>query len=174
MNRKTISLIIILLLLAAVAWLALTPGAEPLADLPVVESQEPGADSGDAIDEPAPEDLDAATVVQGERYTSPELVAEYLHTFGQLPPNYITKDDAGDLGWVSSEGNLWDVTDEMSIGGDRFGNREGILPEADGRKYYECDVNYSGGYRGPERLVYSSDGLIFYTDDHYETFTQLY
>lgn len=62
----------------------------------------------------------------------------------------------------------------MSIGGDRFGNYEGALPEAEGRTWKECDVNYQGGYRGSERLLYSSDGLIFYTADHYQTFTQLY
>jgi guanyl-specific ribonuclease Sa len=62
----------------------------------------------------------------------------------------------------------------MVIGGDRFGNREGLLPESDGRKYFECDVAYEGGYRGAERLVYSNDGLIYYTPDHYESFTLLY
>lgn len=66
------------------------------------------------------------------------------------------------------------MTDQMSIGGDRFGNYEGALPEAEGRTWKECDVNYQGGYRGSERLLYSSDGLIFYTADHYQTFTQLY
>lgn len=104
-------------------------------------------------------------------YTSPEDVAAYLRKFNKLPNNYITKSEATALGWVSSEGNLWEVTDKMSIGGDRFGNREGKLPNAEGRQWYECDVNYSGGYRGPERLVYSNDGLIYYTNDHYETFT---
>ncbi|MGN1069057.1 MAG: ribonuclease domain-containing protein [Candidatus Fimadaptatus sp.] len=62
----------------------------------------------------------------------------------------------------------------MSIGGDRFGNREGLLPDARGRQYYECDVNYDGGYRGGERIVFSSDGLIYYTCDHYNTFALLY
>lgn len=62
----------------------------------------------------------------------------------------------------------------MSIGGDRFGNREGLLPDAEGRKWYECDINFSGGFRGAERIVYSNDGLIYYTSDHYESFTQLY
>jgi len=62
----------------------------------------------------------------------------------------------------------------MSIGGSRFGNYEGLLPEADGRIWYECDVNYNGGYRGAERILYSNDGLIYYTDDHYKTFTKLY
>lgn len=107
-------------------------------------------------------------------YTSPEDVALYLHTYERLPNNYITKEDAMDLGWDAQEGNLWEVTDRMSIGGNRFGNREKLLPEADGRQYYEADVNYEGGYRGAERLVYSNDGLIFYTEDHYESFEQLY
>lgn len=94
--------------------------------------------------------------------------------FGSLPPNYITKNEAQAAGWNSDRGNLWQVTDRKSIGGDRFGNREGILPRASGRKYYECDINYSGGYRGPERIVYSNDGLIFYSGDHYRNFERLY
>lgn len=107
-------------------------------------------------------------------YSTPDLVAAYIHTFHKLPSNYITKNEASKLGWVSSEGNLWDVTDEMSIGGDKFGNYEGLLPKKNGRQWYECDVNYYGGYRGSERILYSNDGLIYYTDDHYESFTQLY
>ncbi len=108
------------------------------------------------------------------RYTDPNDVAEYIHNFNKLPSNFITKNEAVKLGWESDKGNLWDVTEEMSIGGDYFGNREGILPKKDGRKWTECDVNYNGGYRGAERIVYSNDGLIYYTDDHYETFKQLY
>lgn len=107
-------------------------------------------------------------------YTSMEDVGLYIHTYGKLPNNYIKKSDAGDLGWKSSEGNLWDVTDKMSIGGDKFGNREKLLPIKEGRQYYECDINYEGGYRGAERIVYSDDGLIYYTEDHYESFTLLY
>ncbi|HLS54360.1 MAG TPA: ribonuclease domain-containing protein [Tissierellaceae bacterium] len=107
-------------------------------------------------------------------YTSPEEVALYIHHFNQLPKNYITKEEARSLGWESSKGNLWEVTDQMTIGGDKFGNREGLLPQAEGRQYFECDVNYEGGFRGPERLVYSNDGLIFYTQDHYNTFQRLY
>ena len=74
---------------------------------------------------------------------------------------------------MRNKGNLWDVADGMSIGGDRFGNREGILPE--GENYRECDVNYAGGYRDAERLVYSTDDFdIYYTADHYESFELLY
>lgn len=107
-------------------------------------------------------------------YSTPDLVAAYIHTFNKLPKNFITKDEATKLGWVSSKGNLWDVTDEMSIGGDKFGNYEGLLPKKNGRQWYECDVNYTGGFRGDERIVYSNDGLIYYTEDHYESFTKLY
>lgn len=114
------------------------------------------------------------SVEEGQPYSSPEEVAAYLHLYGQLPPNYLSKKAAKDLGWDSQAGNLWEVTEGMSIGGDRFGNYEGSLPEAPGRSWKECDVNYQGGFRGPERLLYSSDGLIYYTADHYQTFTQLY
>ena len=112
-----------------------------------------------------------ASVEKDGSYTSPEDVAEYIHTFGTLPQNFITKKEAQNLGWNSSDGNLQDVAPGMSIGGDKFGNREGILPEGN---YHECDVNYQGGYRGAERLVYSDTGEIYYTNDHYQTFTQLY
>ena len=107
-------------------------------------------------------------------YTDPYQVAEFIHTYNKLPSNFITKKVAIELGWESEKGNLWEVTDKMSIGGDKFGNREGLLPKKEDRIYYECDVNYEGGYRGAERIVFSNDGLIFYTDDHYESFTQLY
>lgn len=107
-------------------------------------------------------------------YTIPEDVALYIYTYGELPSNFITKGEAMDLGWQANKGNLWDVTDNKSIGGDKFGNREGLLPKAEGRIWYECDVNYEGGYRGEERIVFSNDGLIYYTKDHYESFEQLY
>lgn len=113
-------------------------------------------------------------VSEGQSYSTKNEVAAYIHEFNELPPNYLTKDEAEALGWDNSEGNLWEVTDGMSIGGDFFGNREGLLPKKSGRTYYEADIDYDGGYRGAERIVYSNDGLIFYTDDHYESFEQLY
>ncbi len=107
-------------------------------------------------------------------YTSKEEVALYLYTYGHLPENYLTKKEAQALGWDNKKGNLQDVAPGMSIGGDKFGNREGLLPDASGRQYYECDIDYEGGYRGAKRIIYSNDGLIFYTEDHYESFEQLY
>jgi len=107
-------------------------------------------------------------------YTTKDDVALYLNTYGCLPGNYITKNEAEKLGWDSREGNLNEVAPGKSIGGDKFGNREGLLPKAEGRQYYECDIDYEGGYRNGKRIVYSNDGLIFYTDDHYESFETLY
>ena len=120
------------------------------------------------------ESKEEETVVKGQAYSSKEEVAQYLHLYGELPPNFLTKKEAETLGWDSREGNLWDVTDHMSIGGDVFGNREGRLPKKSGRKWYECDIDYEGGFRGAKRILYSSDGLIYYTEDHYETFERLY
>ena len=119
-------------------------------------------------------DTDQVQIKKEKSYSSKDEVAAYIHEFKVLPDNYINKTEAQKLGWDNSKGNLWKVTNQKSIGGDGFANREGILPKANGRKYYECDINYKGGYRGAERVVYSNDGLIFYTNDHYETFQQLY
>ena len=116
-----------------------------------------------------------AAISESSAYSSKDEVAEYLHEFGHLPPNYLTKKEAQDLGWVASKGNLWEVAPGKSIGGDRFGNREGLLPEAAGRSWTECDVNtLHAGSRGAERIVFSNDGLIYYTGDHYDSFELLY
>lgn len=114
-----------------------------------------------------------AVTEEGE-YSSKEEVAYYIYLYGHLPPNYITKAEAQELGWVASKGNLWKVAPGMSIGGDRFGNREGLLPKAKGRQYYECDIDFDGKYRNEKRIVFSTDGLIYYTGDHYESFERLY
>ena len=114
------------------------------------------------------------TVEEDGWYTSKEEVALYIHTFGHLPDNFISKTKARDRGWVASEGNLDEVCPGMSIGGSRYYDDDGQLPYRSKRRWTECDINYEGGYRGAERIVFSNDGLIFYTDDHYETFEQLY
>ena len=106
-------------------------------------------------------------------YDAMEEVAVYLKLFDQLPDNYLTKSEAEKLGWNNKKGNLGKVAPGCSIGGDRFGNYEGILPDKKGRKWTECDIDFDGGYRGGERIVFSNDGLIYYTDDHYNTFTQI-
>ena len=114
------------------------------------------------------------SISEDGEYSDTESVALYIHEFGHLPSNYVTKTKARKAGWVNTEGNLWDVLPGKSIGGSDYYNDDGQLPDARGRTWKECDVNYEGGYRGSERLVYSNDGLIFYTGDHYNTFEQLY
>ena len=106
-------------------------------------------------------------------YTTKDDVALYLHTYGHLPSNFITKKDAEKLGW--SGGSLEPYAPGKCIGGSHFGNYEGILPEKDGRSYTECDIDTLGAdKRGAKRIVFSNDGLIYYTEDHYETFELLY
>lgn len=117
---------------------------------------------------------DGEEITEDGEYTSKDDVALYIHLFEHLPDNYITKDEAKKLGWVSSKGNLWDVAPGKSIGGDRFGNREGLLPDKKNRKYYECDIDYEGGYRGDDRIIYSNDGLVYFTGDHYSSYELLY
>lgn len=106
-------------------------------------------------------------------YTSKDDVALYIHTYNKLPSNFITKKEAENLGWEG--GSLEPYAKGKCIGGNHFGNYEGILPEKEGRKYTECDIDTLGAKkRGAKRIVFSNDGLIYYTDDHYETFELLY
>ncbi|WP_458126872.1 ribonuclease domain-containing protein [Paenibacillus sp. Z3-2] len=100
-------------------------------------------------------------------------VANYISEHNELPPNYMTKKEARELGWVPSEGNLHEVAPGKSIGGDVFRNREGLLPNKKGRIWYEADIHYSGGRRGSDRILYSNDGLIYQTTDHYKSFEQI-
>ena len=122
----------------------------------------------------AAETEEGLSITEDGTYTSKEEVALYIHTYGKLPSNYVTKKDAQAAGWDNKKGNLQKVIPGASIGGDRFGNYEGLLPDKKGRKYYECDIDYDGGYRGAKRIIYSNDGLIFYTEDHYKSFETLY
>ena len=106
-------------------------------------------------------------------YTSKEDVALYIHLYGELPSNFITKKEARALGW--SGGSLEPYAPGKCIGGDRFGNHEGNLPNVRGRTYYECDIDTLGKKkRGAKRIIYSTDGQIYYTEDHYSTFELLY
>ena len=117
--------------------------------------------------------VEGLTIDPDGRYYSAFDVSLYLHVHGRLPDNYITKDEARELGWEG--GSVEKVAPGYAIGGDVFGNREGLLPEEPGRIYYECDVDTKDtDSRGAHRLVYSDDGLIYYTSDHYETFELLY
>ena len=144
------------------------------AEAAVQQTETADKQKGDGAKQADPEENREEEILESEEYSSTEEVAEYLYLYGHLPDNYITKNEAKELGWDSSKGNLWDVAPGKSIGGDKFGNREGLLPEKKGRTYYECDVNYEGGYRGSDRIIYSSDGLVYFTEDHYNSFELLY
>lgn len=137
-------------------------------------SEDPGngADEGNRPDGKSGEGNGA--VDEDGWYTSKEEVALYIHLYGELPDNYVTKDEAEDAGW--SGGNVERYTGEgTAIGGSRFGNREGLLPKEQGRTYTECDIDTPGNSnRGAKRIVFSNDGLVYYTDDHYESFELLY
>ena len=117
---------------------------------------------------------ETAQIDEDGSYTTKDDVALYIHTYGHLPDNFITKKDAQALGWPG--GSLEPYAPGKCIGGaSRFGNYEGLLPEADGHTYTECDIDTLGAdSRGAKRIVFSNDGLIYYTEDHYKSFELLY
>ena len=185
--RRSLPLLILILVLAfflypaesSPASPAAAPAAETVDTLNLVSSVSPssapassgqasqgsGTTAGSAKDE---EEL----LPEDGSYTTKEDVALYLHQYGHLPSNFITKKEAREAGWPG--GSLEEYFPGMCIGGDFFGNYEGLLPKAKGRKFFECDANYTGGKRGAERIVYSSDGRVWYTKDHYGTFEELF
>lgn len=126
----------------------------------------------EAAETEAPETTDTEPYIDPYgSYTTKEDVALYIHLYGELPLNFMTKKQARDLGWEG--GSLEPVAPGMCIGGDWFGNYEGLLPED--REYTECDIDTLGASkRGAKRIVFSDDGLIYYTEDHYESFELLY
>lgn len=128
----------------------------------------------DRLDKELPASSAGVTAIEEDKsYTSKDEVAAYIQKFSKLPGNFVTKSEAKKAGWDPGENYLSDVLPGFSIGGDRFGNYEELLPEADGRKWKECDINYKSGRRGAERIVYSNDGLIYYTGNHYKSFEEL-
>lgn len=144
----------------------------------IEEKQPEGIHQGsvqNVVQQLSSEELDCTYREQCEELddTSFERVASYIHTYQKLPPVYITKKEALQQGWLDecSDNSL----EQKIIGGDYFGNYQGLLPRKEGRSYRECDIDSQGlEDRGTKRLVYSNDGLIFYTEDHYMTFTLLY
>ena len=137
----------------------------------VLLPEEDGSGGEDLYQDASGEDAEA--LAEDGTYNSAEDVAAYLTVYGHLPDNYLTKSEARDLGWTG--GSVEQYAPGCAIGGDRFGNREGLLPEAPGRTYYECDIDTIGETsRGAKRIIYSNDGLIYYTEDHYESFVLLH
>lgn len=143
-----------------------TPEEEP-EELPAEAPEEVPEEVPEAVPEEEP------AIDEDGVYTTKDDVALYIYTYGRLPKNFMTKEEARELGWEG--GGLDDYADGMCIGGDYFGNYEGLLPDKDGREYTECDIDtLHASKRGAKRIIFSNDGLIYYTDDHYESFTLLY
>ena len=189
MNKKTLRCVLLIALLAVLYFtfggeISAAPDASIPAPtetlLPTVDRTDGGLSlitpAGSPAPEPetdAPQDAESSVPDEDGVYTGKDELALYIHTYGHLPSNFIKKKDAEKAGW--NGGSLEKVLPGMCIGGDYFGNYEGLLPAAKGRKWTECDVNTLGAKaRGAERIVFSNDGLIYYTDDHYESFVKLY
>lgn len=181
LNKKLLSLLLAaLMLLGTLSGCSLQDVTDTLDTVNEVLDILEAADSGEAESLPQTQPQGAeeneergAAIDRDGSYTSKEDVALYIYTYGCLPNNFVTKDTARDAGW--NGGGLDRYLPGMCIGGDRFGNREGLLPDAPGRKWTECDINTLGAdSRGAERIVFSNDGLIYYTGDHYESFELLY
>lgn len=150
------------------------PEPEPETEAPAPEPEpEPETEAPAPEPEPEPEPEPAPLIDENGSYDDKDNVALYIHTYGKLPPNYISKKEAEKLGWTG--GSLERYAPGKCIGGSYFGNYEGILPKKKGREYHECDIGTLGkSSRGAKRIVFSNDGLIYYTGDHYETFELLY
>lgn len=186
MNKRTLTILAVILAALAILWLgnlnnpqagdslaqAQQTGGLALLDEDPAEEAAQATEQQSAEATAQPEAQEAA-IDEAGAYTTKEDVSLYLYTYGHLPENFITKDEARALGW--SGGGLDDYDYGKCIGGDRFGNNEGLLPEASGRTYYECDIDtLHEDDRGPKRIVFSNDGLIYYTGDHYDSFDLLY
>ena len=137
------------------------------------EQTDPAEETQAPEEPPESQESGEAALPEDGAYTTKEDVALYLHLYGHLPDNFITKKEAQKLGWPG--GSLEPYAPGKCIGGSRFGNYEGLLPEAEGRTYTECDIDTLGAEkRGAKRIVFSNDGLIYYTEDHYKSFELLY
>ena len=146
--------------------------AVPLGETPAPTAEHRATDAPKPTEQPTPAPTESP-VQYGEDYDDKDRVALYLHLSGELPPHFSTKKEAQKLGWDGGEVEYYRTG--AAIGGDYFGNYEGLLPKKKGRSYYECDIDTVGKRsRGAKRIIYSNDGLIYYTDDHYESFTLLY
>ena len=134
------------------------------------EEEDTGPEQGTSGNEDSAGQEQAPLIDEDGSYTTKEDVALYIHTYGKLPHNFMTKKEAQKLGW--SGGSLEPYAPGMCIGGNYFGNYEGLLPDGN---YKECDIDTLGKKsRGSKRIIYSDDGRIYYTGDHYKTFEQLY
>ena len=182
MNRRGLVLILALIVAAFIGGFVLGNMRQPAQ--PVIDPITIIDPVVDPTPEPDPEPVIDDNVIYSEKdpnvwitedgtYDDKDHVALYIHAFGRLPSNYVTKKQAREKGWNS--GSLEPYFPGCCIGGDYFGNNEGLLPKKKGRTYYECDIGTMGKKsRGEKRIVFSNDGLVYYTSDHYESYELLY
>ncbi len=128
-----------------------------VAENSTIKSEKSNSDEENSFDENSIQDL-----------TNEFKVINYVKANHELPDYYITKSEARKQGWVASEGNLCDVLPGKAIGGDKFSNREKTLPS--GKQYFEADVNYNCGNRNADRIVFTKDGEVYLTKNHYKSF----
>lgn len=160
MNKRVISLVLMAILIALSLYFRGGDVQEPQVDKPTAASEQ-------SINR---ENAQPKTI---DQLTEQQNVVSYMQKYQKLPAFYLTKKEARQAGWDAKKGNLCDVLPGRAIGGDRFSNREKSLPISQNRQWFEADINYRCGHRGADRLLYSSDGLIFVTHDHYKSFKQV-
>ncbi len=172
MSKKLWSALIIALI---ASWLGIKPalhGSSHSSSAPATDSGYSSTDSRHSADS-RHSSITGQSAGDITALTSANRVAAWIHQHHHLPDYYLTKGQARREGWDPSQANLCDILPGKAIGGDHFSNREGRLPDASGRRWFEADVNYQCGHRNADRLLYSSDGLVFLTTDHYRTFTRI-
>ena len=178
--KLILSFVVVLLIGVVIYQQLFAPAQPPVTPVDPNNNQQQNVDPTPV--DPAPVDPTPAVdpieelkkkVPEDGMYSTKDEVALYIHLYEHLPSNFMTKKEAKKKGWKS--GALDRVVKGYSIGGDVFGNNEGLLPKKSGRTYYECDIDTVGQKkRGTKRIVFSSDGLVYYTEDHYEHFELLY
>ena len=160
MNKRVISLVLMaVLIVLSLYFRGGDVQDKPQADKPAIPEQTIARENA------LPKTIDQLTDQQN--------VVSYMQKYQKLPAFYLTKKEARQAGWDAKKGNLCDVLPGRARGGDRFSTREKSLPIADNRQWFEADINYRCGHRGADRLLYSSDGMIFVTHDHYKSFKQV-
>lgn len=164
----------IIIMLIAVFSLFISGCSEPYEGMKEANDSKYERERKAEVKNPFDSDFTTTLKVPDKPLTGFKEVADYIKAHGRLPDNFITKAEAKKLGWVPSKGNLYIVAPGKSIGGDIFTNREKSLPDKKGRIWREADIDYKYGTRNAKRILYSNDGLIYKTSDHYKTFQSIY
>lgn len=170
--RPKSSSVIIVLLLVIVALLAYNTFSHKGNTSKSETAQVNSSVSAQTETQTKPQVAEASQQQSIEELTNEKVVVPYVKEHGKLPDCYITKREAKSQGWNPSQGNLCDVLPGRAIGGDVFTNRERSLPTQSGRVWYEADLNFNCGNRNSDRLLFSNDGLVYVTHNHYKTFEQ--